>query len=80
MSSPKSPDTRQGLAYLLLLWSSGIAMLAGACALLVLMLGTVIGPFRFLEVARDDKSNALGVWIDDFPITPSAVLMALDKV
>jgi CO/xanthine dehydrogenase Mo-binding subunit len=23
--------------------------------------------------------NALGVWIDDFPITPDVVLKALDK-
>lgn len=50
-----------------LVLSSSAAMVGGAIAMLILMLATVIGPFRFGGLAVHEASRAVGMWVPPRP-------------
>ena len=56
--------------YLLLVWSTGASLVTAGGALLVLMLATVVGPFRFGALDAENARRAIGLWLPQAAAPP----------
>ncbi len=52
-----------GALYVLLVWSTSGLFATAGCALLLLMLATVVGPFRFGTLDAAQAARAIGIWL-----------------